>query len=108
MLRKRSPDSSDNSLRIAELYQEALKSLGGTEVASKLLDMIKLEKPRYIRDQYQYLIKTAEGQMQNTVNAEIEDMIRHELWSATAFFFCCSKSGQVGGRANHGSESRHT
>ena len=75
----------DNSLRIAELYHETLQSLGGTENGAKLLDMIKLEKPRYIRDQYQYLIKTAKELTQDTVDAAIEYMIRHDFWSATVF-----------------------
>lgn len=75
----------DNSLKIAELYQETLKSLGETPEAARLLDMIKLEKPRYIRDQYQYLMKATEGLTQEMIRKAISYIVSRELWSATAF-----------------------
>lgn len=85
----------DNSLKIAELYQDTLKCLGETPEAQRILDMIKLEKPRYIRDQYQYLIKATEGLNQEVITKAISYMVSRELWSATAFLSIVENIDQI-------------
>ncbi len=48
----------DHSARIAEIYQDTLANMGGSEIAAAFLDGIHREKPRYIRDQYNLVTRT--------------------------------------------------
>lgn len=75
----------DHSNRISGLQAQVLDLLGENKEAGILLDMIKRDKPRYIRDQF-LLIKAVTGNYApEPIQAAIKYCVDNELWSAVDF-----------------------
>lgn len=71
----------DRSAKIKELYGNTLELLGNTQQAATFLTNIRREKPRYVRDQYTLMQKTA---LQNpeVMGKAVEYCLERELYSA--------------------------
>lgn len=75
----------DHSNKISGLQAYVLGLLGESTEASTMLDMIKKDKPRYIRDQF-LLIKAVTGDYApEHIQAAIKYCVDNELWSAVDF-----------------------
>lgn len=75
----------DYSHKIDELRKQALAMLGKGDKGTCFLDRIKQEKPRYIRDQLQLIIKEAEKYSELIIAQALDYCVQKELWSAVEF-----------------------
>jgi len=75
----------DHSLKIEELYQKTLKQLGEYENIKVFLDKIRKLKPRYVRDQYNLILKASTKLSIEEILKTIQFCIDNNLWSATEF-----------------------
>lgn len=75
----------DHLARIAELYKNTRQVLGKGEEASILLDNIRREKPRYVRDQYQFITRAAAGYEQDILSQAIHYCVERRIFSAVEF-----------------------
>lgn len=71
--------------KISNLREIVLESLGDNPDAGTLLDMIKKEKSRYVRDQYLLIKAVATNQEAETIDYAIKYCVENELWSAIDF-----------------------
>jgi len=75
----------DYSQKIEELYNKTLSQIGDEKKQRKFLDKIKVEKPRYIRDQYLLIIKIAKELTSSEILKVINYCIKNDCWSANDF-----------------------
>lgn len=75
----------DHSARIAELYQDTLANMGGSEIAAVFLDGIRKEKPRYVRDQYNLIIQTIKNYSLETISQALDYCAERSIFSAVEF-----------------------
>jgi len=75
----------DHSLKIDELYQKTLNQLGKYEIIKTFLDKIRKKKPRYVRDQYNLILKVSRQLTTEQILKTIKFCIDNNLWSATEF-----------------------
>ena len=75
----------DHSLKIKKLYQKTLKIIGDNETNKTFLDMIKKEKPRYVRDQYNHIINNSKDLSQSEIFKAIKFCTNNQIWSATEY-----------------------
>ena len=75
----------DHSARIAEIYQDTLASMGGSEIAAAFLDGIHREKPRYIRDQYNHVIRTITNYSAEIISQALDYCVERRIFSAVEF-----------------------
>jgi hypothetical protein len=68
-----------------EMYSKALIVLGGTDSARILLDNIRKERVRYVKDQLGVIVKTAPNYEINIIDKAIEYCVSRRLWSAGMF-----------------------
>ncbi|WP_238475863.1 IS21 family transposase [Clostridium manihotivorum] len=68
-----------------EMYGKALNVLGDTEIARVLLDNIKRERSRYIKDQLGVIVKAAPNYDFDIIEKAVEYCVRRRLWSAGMF-----------------------
>lgn len=67
------------------MYYKALNVLGGTDSAKTLLDNIRKERARYIKDQLGVIFKAAPNYDLDTIKKAIEYCISRRFWSAGMF-----------------------
>ena len=72
----------DHSVKIAELYEQTLALLGGTEETAFFLTGIRQEKPRYVRDQFRLLQKLVAEHPQEVINEAMAYCLERNLYSA--------------------------
>ncbi len=72
----------DHSVKIAELYEQTLALLGGTEETAAFLTGIRQEKPRYVRDQFRLLQKLVAEHPQEVINEAMAYCLERNLYSA--------------------------
>jgi len=75
----------DHSDKITGLQSQVLELLGGSSDAQTLLDMIKRDKPRYIRDQFLLIRATSSDYAPEAIQAAVKYCVGNELWSAVDF-----------------------
>ena len=75
----------DHSLKIDELYQKTLKQLGEYEIIKTFLNEIRKLKPRYVRDQYNLILKSSNALTTEEILKTIQFCLDNKLWSATEF-----------------------
>ena len=75
----------DHSLKIEELYQKSLKQLGEYEIIKVFLNKIRKLKPRYVRDQYNLILKASTKLSIEEILKTTQFCIDNNLWSATEF-----------------------
>jgi hypothetical protein len=75
----------DHSARIAEIYQDTLANMGGSEIAAAFLDGIHREKPRYIRDQYNLVIRTITNYSAEIISQALDYCVQRSIFSAVEF-----------------------
>ena len=68
---------------IEEFYDNALKSLGYTEDAKTFLDVVKVEKARYFKEQFSLIVKSCKGYDSKVIEKSIKYCIDKNLYSAT-------------------------
>jgi transposase len=68
-----------------EMYSKALNVLGGTDSAKILLENIRKERARYVKDQLGVIVKTAPNYDLDTIEKAIEYCVSRRLWSAGMF-----------------------
>lgn len=68
-----------------EMYLKALTALGGTDSAKTLIDNIKKERSRYIKDQLGVIVKVAPNYDEKSIEKAIEYCVKRRLWSAGMF-----------------------
>lgn len=68
-----------------EMYSKALNVLGGTDSAKTLLDNIRKERVRYVKDQLGVIVKAAPNYDFDTIEKAIEYCVSRRLWSAGMF-----------------------
>jgi transposase len=72
----------DNTKKINELYTRTLELLGATVAAAQLLDGIRKEKARYVREQFGLMIRLAEKYPASAVEQAINYCLEQGLNSA--------------------------
>lgn len=73
----------DRTNTMSMLYEKALKSLSSSNDAQILLSQIRLEKPRYIREQYSVIIQVCDAfNDQQIIRKATEYCVKNHLWSA--------------------------
>lgn len=72
----------DHSAKVEELFEETLAFLGTTEQAAAFLTGIRKEKPRYVRDQFKLMQKTAVECPQRAIDEAIAYCLERKLYSA--------------------------
>jgi hypothetical protein len=75
-------DASEN---ITNLMNETLMALGNTSKASEFLQILRRKKPRYIRDQLNLVLKTAQMYEPETVRLAILACLESKVDSANDF-----------------------
>ncbi len=75
----------DHSARIAEIYQDTLANMGGSEIAAAFLDGIHREKPRYIRDQYNLVTRTITNYSAQIISQALDYCVERRIFSAVEF-----------------------
>jgi transposase len=75
----------DYSKKIDKLYQKTLAHIGDKPLHRNFLDRIKVEKPRYIRDQYSLLIEIAKDLTQSEITTIINYCLENDFCSAPNF-----------------------
>ena len=68
--------------KIEELYQKTLMLLGSTSKTVTLLQVIRKEKSRYVRDQYQLIQDLVKTHPMPVLNQAVEYCCQHKLYSA--------------------------
>lgn len=68
-----------------ELYSKALTILGDTDIARILLDNIRKDRSRYIKDQLGVIVKAVPGYDIDTIEKAVEYCVSRRLWSAGMF-----------------------
>lgn len=71
--------------KISGLKSAILDILGNHPVAGTLLDIIKQDKPRYVRDQFLLIKTVAISHSSDAINYAIKYCVENELWSAVDF-----------------------
>ncbi len=75
----------DKTLKIDKLYEKALNVLNNTNEAKIFLDRIRIEKPRYIRDQYSLICNTCKNVEKKLIEESLKYCIEREIFSAVSF-----------------------
>jgi len=75
----------DRTNKISGLQDQVLKMLENTPEALMLLNMIKRDKPRYVRDQFLLIKATVSNNTMEVVQDAIKYCVDNELWSAVDF-----------------------
>lgn len=75
----------DRTNRISGLYTQVLDLLENTPEAILLLNMIKQEKPRYVRDQFLLIRTTVNNYGAEVIREAAKYCADNELWSAVDF-----------------------
>jgi transposase len=75
----------DYSYKISELWEQVLNLIGKDDQTTYFLERIKHDKPRYIRDQLQLIIKEAGKYPEKIIAQAINYCIEKQLWSAVEF-----------------------
>ena len=75
----------DHSAKIAELFENTLANLGGSETAVAFLKGIRKEKPRYIRDQYDLINRTIANHDAETIFQALSHCLERRIFSAVEF-----------------------
>lgn len=68
-----------------EMYSKALRVLGSTDSAKILLDSIKKERSRYVKDQLGVIVKAAPNYDFDIIEEAVEYCVSRRLWSAGMF-----------------------
>lgn len=75
----------DNNLKIDKLYENTLNVLGNTHSAKVFLDRIGVEKPRYIREQYNLICNVCSNTEKGLMEKSLKYCIEREIFSAVSF-----------------------
>ena len=75
----------DHSAKIAEIYQNTLANMGGSEIAAAFLNGIRKEKPRYIRDQYNLVTRTITNYSSEIISQALDHCMERRIFSAVEF-----------------------
>jgi transposase len=75
----------DHTDKISGLQAQTLELLGNNSDAQILLNMIKKDKPRYIRDQFLLIRAVVNDYASETIQDAIKYCVDNELWSAVDF-----------------------
>ena len=75
----------DRTDKISGLQVAIMELLGGNADAEKLLNTIKREKPRYVRDQFLLIKAVVTSHNSESIKYAIKYCVENELWSAVDF-----------------------
>lgn len=75
----------DHSQKIEKLYQKTLEIIGDNEFNREFLDLIRQEKPRYVRDQYSLIIKLSKDLSQSEIDKAVGFCLENQFYSATVY-----------------------
>jgi hypothetical protein len=75
----------DYTKQVAQLYDQTLAALGGTDEAADFLDHLRKERPRYVRDQFQLILTTANRSSRKSLGQALCYCMQKEIWSAVEF-----------------------
>jgi len=75
----------DHTGKISGLQDQVLEMLGNIPEALMLLNMIKTDKPRYVRDQFLLIKATVSNNTVEVIQNAIQYCSDNELWSAVDF-----------------------
>lgn len=75
----------DINTPLDKIVEKNFKALGSSENAKVLLENIRREKSRYIKDQLGVILKSVEGYSNEMIQKALSYCIERSLWSATTF-----------------------
>lgn len=81
LIKKNHPER-DKNIKVIDLYQQALEALGDSDEARQLLDTIYKDKNRYVKDQYNSILKTVKEYDITVIRAAVEYCIKRNICSA--------------------------